>query len=156
MVCLIAQPAPRLALVTGDVGTGKSRIKLEIAERLRAENPLWLSGGGDVAQPGAPFGALQTALRRELALRPELSGEERQARVSERLARNLEAPVVAKLAPFLAQLAGVPLDEVPDSQLQAVRADAMVMGDSLRAAIEFAVSRQLTWLRAALAWRRPI
>lgn len=128
------ESAPRLALVTGDAGTGKSRLKMEIVDRLREDNPLWLFGGGDVAQPGAPFGALARALRTELGLRPEYGGEERRTRVIARLTRTFDRDGAAKLAPFLAQLAGLPLDDAPDSRLHSARADAMVMGDSLRAA----------------------
>ncbi len=126
--------APRLALVSGDAGMGKSRLKMEIVERLAKEDILWLFGGGDVAQPGAPFGALQTALRRELGLRSEQSGEERRARVLARLAKTFSEAAATKMAPFLAQLAALPLDDAPDSRLQAARSDAMVMGDSLRGA----------------------
>ena len=128
------ESAPRMALVTGEAGTGKSRLKMELVERLREDNPLWLFGGGDVAQPGAPFGALQSSLRRELSLRPEHSGEERRSRVVACLMRTMNEGEATRVAPFLAQLAGAPFDEDPDSRVVAARADAMVMGDSLRAA----------------------
>jgi serine/threonine protein kinase/tetratricopeptide (TPR) repeat protein len=126
--------APRLAIVTGDAGIGKSRLRVELAARLAERGVLWLVGGGDVAQPGAPFGALQAALRRELGLRPELTSEERQTRVVDRLARATTRENAEKLSPFLAQLAGIPLDDAPDSALRTARADATVMGDALRAA----------------------
>ena len=126
--------APRLAVVTGDAGIGKSRLRAELAARLAEHRALWLVGGGDVAQPGAPFGALQSALRRELKLRPEQSSEEREALVVDRVARATSRESALKLAPFLAQLAGAPLDDAPDSALRTARADATVMGDALRAA----------------------
>ena len=128
--------SPRFALVTGDAGMGKSRIKLEVQERVRGDDVVWLQGGGDVAQPGAPFGAIASALRRELGLRRDLAPEERRARVIERLKRSLDEANATRLAPFLAQLAGAPLDEGEGSRLEAVRADATAMGDALRAAFQ--------------------
>ncbi len=130
------ESAPRFALVTGDAGMGKSRIKLEVQERVRGDDVVWLQGGGDVAQPGAPFGAIAGALRRELGLRRDLAPEERRARVIERLRRSLDETNATRLAPFLAQLAGAPLDEGEGSRLDAVRADATAMGDALRAAFQ--------------------
>lgn len=128
------ESAPRLAIVTGDAGIGKSRLRVELATRLAEHGALWLVGGGDVAQPGAPFGALQGALRRELGLRPELTSEDRAARVIDRLVRSMDRAAAGRLAPFLAQLAGFPLDDAPDSALRAARSDATVMGDALRTA----------------------
>ncbi len=128
------ESAPRLAIVTGEAGIGKSRLRVELATRLAEHGALWLVGGGDVAQPGAPFGALQPALRRELGLRPELTSEDRAARVIDRLSSAMDRDAATKLAPFLAQLAGIPLDDAPDSALRTARADATVMGDALRAA----------------------
>ena len=123
--------APRLAIVTGDAGMGKSRLAIELAARLRDQPVLRLAGGGDVAQPAAPFGAVQSALRRELGVRAEMPAAVRRERVTARLASSL-GDAAARVAPFLAQLAGAPLDEIEGSR--GVRADAMAMGDALRAA----------------------
>jgi tetratricopeptide (TPR) repeat protein len=128
------ESSPRLAVVTGEAGMGKSRLKIELAERLRDARALWLFGGGDVSQPGAPFGALSSALRRELGVRPDTPPGERRARVTTRLRVSLDENAAARVAPFLAQLAGAPFEEVEGSRIHAVRADAMAMGDALRAA----------------------
>ena len=128
------ESAPRLAVVTGDAGMGKSRSASRLAERLRGDDALWLLGGGDVAQPGAPFGALHVALRRELGVRPGTSPEERRKRIVDRLRVGSDASAAERRAPFIAQLAGTPLDEADSGRVQAVRADAMAMNDALRAA----------------------
>jgi tetratricopeptide (TPR) repeat protein len=120
---------PRLAILTGAAGIGKSRVQLELGERIRADGACWLIGGGDVAQPGAPFRPIQTALRRELGLGPELPVESRRSPVSRRLS-SLPESLASRLAPMLAQLAGLPFDE----KKPALRRDVAAVGDGMRAA----------------------
>ena len=140
----------RAALVLGDAGAGKSRVRYELARRLAEADPAptLLLGRGDVVGAGSPFALLADALRGAAgASDASAPGEQRAA-----LARYLSSLVAPADAPrvvaFASELCGLPLEDSAYAPLAAARRDARAMGDAMRAAFE-------DWL-SALAARGPV
>ena len=150
----IEHQAAGAALVLGEPGMGKSRLRHELLRALaaRGDAPLVLHGLGDSVSAGAPFGVLGPALRRELTAVAEAGDGEGVAPATERLrARVAQAAgdeAAARLAPFLGELCGVRFDDAAHPALAAARGDPMLLGEQVRAAFA-------AWL-AAEAARRPV
>jgi tRNA A-37 threonylcarbamoyl transferase component Bud32/tetratricopeptide (TPR) repeat protein len=127
----------RAVLVVAPAGTGKSRLRYEFLRRLAARDEpprVWI-GRGDPMSAGAPFAMLGQALRRLVGM---LDGEPlaiRQQRLRARVGRNVAPRDLERVTMFLGELAGAPFsgDHV---QLRAARADALLMGDQIRRALE--------------------
>ncbi len=133
----VSEPVARAALIIGEAGLGKSRLRYELLLRL-AEHETQsavLLGRADSLSAGSPFGLLRHALRRSAELfdgEPiETSREKLRARVS----RNVKDTTLAQeVAAYLGELAGVPFDSNATGSLAAARADPTRMGDSIRGA----------------------
>ncbi|WP_437767620.1 AAA family ATPase [Sorangium sp. So ce281] len=130
--------APGAVLVTGAVGSGKSRLCYELVRALGARSePLavWL-GQADPMSAGSAFGLLQRALRRGLGLRDGEPLDSKRRKIRARVERRCGAAAAARIAPFLGELAGAPFPDDDDVQLRAARRHPLLMSDQLRLAWE--------------------
>lgn len=128
--------SPRIALVTGEPGIGKSRLRAELVRRLRlrSEPFLLLTGSGDAARSGAPFAMLRQALRRELGVDDGAPRSSQHGAIRARTERAVESSEVAPTAALLGELVGAPFTDSDDPRVVAARADRQLMGDAMRSA----------------------
>ncbi|HVY49779.1 MAG TPA: AAA family ATPase, partial [Minicystis sp.] len=142
--CLV-EPVARAVLVTSPPGVGKSRLRYEFVRAVQRREgqrvEVWIARGDPVGA-GSPFGLIGQAIARAAGIRAGEPIEVRRRKLRARVARNVKAHDVARVAEFLAEIAGCPYHEgAPDSapmsvQLRAARDDARLMGDQMRRAFE--------------------
>ena len=134
----VDESSPRVALVTGAAGMGKSRVRYELVRRMRARVSgldVWVARG-DPMSAGSPFAMIAPVVRRVAGI---LDGEPlavRQQKLRARLKRNVPTLEVARVTEFLGELASVPFDDQGSVQLAAARRDPTLMGDQMRRAWE--------------------
>jgi len=133
-----SEPVARAAIVTAAPGMGKTRLAAELLSRLRAREapPRIHVAQGDPLSAGTAFGLLAQALLGEAVGRRGEDVEARQRALRTRLAATLESDALERALPFLAELAGAPFPDEHGAQLRAARADAQVMGDQIRRALD--------------------
>lgn len=135
----------RVALVTGPPGLGKSRLRQELVARLRLLDPMpevWI-GSADALGGSAPYALFAKVLRDAMGFIDERAVivEQVRARVPDRDA--------LRVATFLAEALGAPLDATPplphaDAQLVAARREPPLMAEQIQRAL-------LDFLRGACA-----
>jgi hypothetical protein len=129
------EPGAQAVLVTGPVGVGKSRLRHELVERLRARGgvEIWIARG-DPMRAGAPFGLLAQLLRRTARLVVGEPVEVGRQKLLARVSRYVPAPERLRVAEFLGELLGVPFPDEGRVQLRAARQDPRLQGDQMRRA----------------------
>ncbi len=125
------------ARVTAPAGAGKSRLRRELALRVRRELPgaRVLTGRGDALRAGSSFALVGDLVRGALELH-HLDPREGRARIEARLGAGTTAL-------FLAELVGLAAEEEPGVELAAARADPILMHDRLRGAFAAWLAREL-------------
>ncbi len=131
-------------LVTGAAGSGKSRLCQELLARLRRElrSVEILVGRGSSAGTGAPFAILAEAIRGAAGIRDGEALTSRQEKLAARVARHVPDGQYARVLMFLGEMLGISTQSAFQAR-EVAGQNAMLMGDSLRAAWE-------DWLAAEL------
>lgn len=123
----------RAILVSAAAGMGKSRLRLELLDRLKEDGrePFVIFARGDWLGVSSSLGLLGGALRSSLNIESTLTPEEQRQRLVEAVA-GCRAP--ARMAAFLGEMLGVPFadDELP--RLRAARQNASIMADGIQEA----------------------
>jgi serine/threonine protein kinase/tetratricopeptide (TPR) repeat protein len=134
----IGEPLARAVLITGPPGIGKSRVRFELLEKVKArcEEMEVLTARGDSLRAGSPFAMLAEAINRSAGIAGGDPIEVRREKLRARLLRHAAAEDVGRIAAFLGELAGIPFPDEAHEALRAARQDAMLMGDGMRAAFE--------------------
>ncbi|XXX72360.1 protein kinase [Sorangium sp. So ce134] len=128
-----AEGLARAVVVTGPPGIGKSRLRDEALQRLRALRPdleIWI-GRGDVVGDGAPFGVLASAIRGAAGAPAGAPLPERRALLASRVARRVAGPEQRRVAEFLGEIAGAPFPDDESPRLRAARQSALLMGEQI-------------------------
>ncbi|XYH92758.1 protein kinase domain-containing protein [Sorangium sp. So ce1128] len=138
------EPVARAALVLGEAGIGKTRLRNEVVRAVRegdARASVYVARG-DPLGAGAPFGMLGEIVLAAAGCLPGEAIEARRGKIRELVARAGPAPIddARRVAWSLGEIAGTPFDD-PDPELHAARGDAVAMGDLARRAV-------LDWLAA--------
>ena len=140
----VDEPAPRVVVVTGAAGLGKTRLAQEVAARLaqRAEPPLLLVGRADPTGAGTPLGVVAHVVRRAAGLKAGESQETQRQKLRARMGRNAAlfggdgALDDARVVEFLGELCGVTFDDEGRVELAAARRDPRLLADQMRRAWE--------------------
>ncbi len=126
------------ALVTGDVGIGKSRVRYEFARALQASHPaarIW-SAQGDVVSEGAVFGVAAALVRDACGVGLGETKSAVRAKIVARVSEHVPPADRARVASRLCEMAGAPWESEVDEALANGRREPIVMGDQLRVAWE--------------------
>ncbi len=113
----LTEPSARAVLVTAVAGVGKSRLYHELFRRIeerrsRSAAPLQVwSAQGDPMSAGSPFGMIAQMLRRESGLHQGEAREIRRQKLRARVARQVPANDVVRVAQFLGELIGAPFSD---------------------------------------------
>lgn len=143
---------PRMVLVTGVAGAGKSRLRHELMRRAaqRAEPPVVLFGRGEplaTSEPsaaGSSYRTLGQAVRRLCDIRDDDDADARRAKLAGRVGAHVPDDERPRVVQFVGELAGVPSPDDGHVQLRAARQDPVLMSDQLHLAM-------LDFLRAECA-----
>ncbi len=145
--------AANAALLTGEAGVGKSRVRHELLRRLRERGhrfQAWI-GCGDPMSAGSAFAMLARAVRHGAGIGDGDPPAERRDKIRQRALVAAVGPTsgsrpppsdtrsldeAARAAVFLGELVGAPFPDEVSAQLRAARADPVLMGDQLRRAAE--------------------
>lgn len=128
-----SEQVARAVLVTAAPGVGKSRLRHEVLREIDGFD-VWFARG-DVMSAGAPMVLLSQLARSALDIRESDGREHAWMRVRNGVDRVVPVPDRERVALFLGMLLDAEPDQ-PTAMLDAARADAIVMGDRVRAACE--------------------
>ncbi len=139
----IEDGAARVAVVVGNAGAGKSRLKFELVQRLRTALPgiRWLSAQGDAMRANAPFSVLTSMLYAWAELGAHDTLAIKQHKLSTRVMGTVTADRAELVTAFLGEMIGVPFGDASNPALAAGRRDPQLMSDRL-------LSSFLEWLEA--------
>jgi hypothetical protein len=145
----VEESVARAVVVTGPAGQGKSRLRHEFVNKVRARGDVTvLTGRADPVGAGSAFMLARQLVRQAVGLLEGEPAEEQQARLRAHVAEVCRTKHSARVADFLAELIGAPSTELPSAELRSARNDPQIMGVWLaRSFVE--------WLAAECA-RRPL
>ncbi|MDC3959583.1 protein kinase [Polyangium jinanense] len=126
---------PRVALVLGLPGMGKSRLRHELVEQLRrgAVEPAVAIGRGDPIGAGSAFSILGSAIRTMAQIGIGEPVASRRHKLEALIATYLAGDDLPRVTAFLGEMVGAPAsDDRPD--LRAARQNAALMADRIREA----------------------
>ncbi len=129
----VAEPAATLALVTGEAGVGKSRLRHELVQELDADATVFI-GRGDPMRSGSPFWHVIDALRGALGLRECHLAPLQREQLRSAIATLVDESARPRVEEFLGELLSIPAEDAPSQQLRAARGDPMLLGDQIRRA----------------------
>ncbi|MEZ4310052.1 MAG: protein kinase [Polyangiaceae bacterium] len=121
----------RAAVVTGDAGIGKSRLRREVLRRALEEVPhaqVWI-GVADPLAVGSPFALAGQALRRTAGIAPLDAPDIARRKLRARAGRSVPASLAQGVAELLGEVCGVPFDDATSAPLRAARRDPALMAD---------------------------
>lgn len=139
----------RAILVTAEAGMGKSRIRHELARRVRAVYPDVAVGigRGDSINAGSALGMLASALRSTLQITPGEPAAAQREKLSFGVGVVVEEAEAAWVTELLGEMIGAPFPGAVTPRLRAARQNASIMAGQIQAAyVEY---------MGALAGRRP-
>ncbi len=129
--------AARAALVVGEAGAGKTRLRTELTRWINASGEpvaLWLARG-DLTLARSPFGMLGQLVRRAAGIDRGQPPAAQRERLHAHLSTRLRGDDLARVVDFLAELLGLPAAAEGEA-MRVARRDPTVMGDQMRRAFE--------------------
>jgi hypothetical protein len=135
---VVEDDAAAAVVMTGETGVGKSRVRHEWLTRAKAAHAdlsVW-EAQGDAMHEGAALGIAAALARSGCGVRFGASRERVREAITAAVATRVEPQSRSRVASRLCELCAAPWEGDVDEGLRAARADAIVMGDQLRAAWE--------------------
>lgn len=129
----IDEGKPRVALVIGAPGMGKSRLRHELVEQLRrgAIEPAIAIGRGDPIGAGSAFSILGSAIRAIAGIGVNEPLTSREAKLDALISAHLSGDDLSRVRAFIGEMIGVHTNEDrPD--IHAARQNATLMAESIR------------------------
>lgn len=129
----IDEGKPRVALVIGPPGMGKSRLRHELVEQLRrgAVEPAIAIGRGDPIGAGSAFSILGSAIRAMAGIGVNEPLPSRKAKLDALVSAHLSGDDLVRVRAFIGEMIGVHTnDDRPD--VHAARQNATMMAESIR------------------------
>lgn len=129
----IDEGKPRVALVIGPPGMGKSRLRHELVEQLRrgAVEPAIAIGRGDPIGAGSAFSILGSAIRAMAGIGVNEPLGSRKAKLDALVSAHLSGDDLIRVRAFIGEMIGVQTNEDrPD--VHAARQNATIMAESIR------------------------
>ncbi|HEY1960541.1 MAG TPA: protein kinase [Polyangiaceae bacterium] len=131
----LEEESPRAVLLKAPSGLGKSRVRYELAMRIKGRAQIW-TGRGDSMSAGAPFELMTQAIRRAYGIRADDPIELRRQKLAARVARHVPEAERALANEFIGELVGAMVDSGESARVRAARSDPQLMGDQIRAAVK--------------------
>ncbi len=136
----LAEPRSRFAVISGPAGLGKSRLRSEMAARLRTAHPTaqqWIAES-DPRRAGSPLATFRALLGGAAGLPAAETDTARLRRLSSRVARRVSKTDSPRVTAFLAEAAGLRSSDDESVELRAARSNPSLMGDQIeRAWLDF-------------------
>ncbi|MBK9259698.1 MAG: protein kinase [Polyangiaceae bacterium] len=129
----IDEGKPRVALVIGAPGMGKSRLRHELVEQLKrgAVEPAIAIGRGDPIGAGSAFSILGSAIRAMAGIGVNEPIASRKAKLDALISAHLSGDDLVRVRAFIGEMIGVHTnDDRPD--VHAARQNATMMAESIR------------------------
>jgi len=149
----------RVVLVTGEAGTGKSRLRHEFMNRLHAKYPRVATslGRGDSSSAGSAFALLASAFRSSLGILPDEPLQRAREKIHDVVRAYVDAAERVRVWEFLGELIGVPVADDNDPRMRAARQNPAIMADQIQFAyLEFVrsvvVSQVVVFVLEDLHW----
>jgi tetratricopeptide (TPR) repeat protein len=141
----IEESVPRIMLVSGPPGLGKSRLASELVQRLAARglaaSQIWCAGG-DPMRVGSPLGLLGRLIAHAAGMLPGASPDHQRAAVARRVRARVSGDDAERIIVFMSEIIGAPFGDDAALQLREARREARLMHDQMLHAWE-------SWLDAA-------
>ena len=136
----------RVILVTGEAGTGKSRLRYEFMNRLQATHPrVAISvGRADSTSAGSAFVLLGSAFRSSLGIIQDKPLEEARRKLRDVVVPYVDPDEAVRVMEFLGELIGVPVADENDPRMRAARQNPAIMAAQIQSAY-------LDFVRAVMA-----
>ncbi|HRI64951.1 MAG TPA: protein kinase [Polyangium sp.] len=129
----IDEGKPRVALVIGPPGMGKSRLRHELVEQLRrgAVEPAIAIGRGDPIGAGSAFSILGSAIRAMAGIGVNEPIASRKAKLDALVSAHLSGDDLVRVRAFIGEMIGVHTNE-DRPEIHAARQNATMMAENIR------------------------
>jgi len=130
----------RVVLVTGEAGTGKSRLRYEFIQCLQNKHPrVAVSiGRGDSTSAGSAFLLIASAFRSSLGIVQDEPLQIARYKIADTVAPFVDPAERLRVTEFLGELIGVPCADENDPRMRAARQNPAIMADQIQSAyLEF-------------------
>jgi len=129
----IEEKRGRVVLVTGEAGTGKSRLRYEFMQRLQSKHPRVVTsmGRGDSMSAGSAFTLLASAFRSSLGIVKDEPLELGRDKLADTVSFYVELAERARVTQFLGEMVGIPYTDEHDPRMRAARQNPSIMADQI-------------------------
>ncbi len=140
----LSEPAASAVIVLGPAGAGKSRLRHELVMAATREHPELrvLMVRAEHSRQSTALGLVGALVAEEAGLREDDDPATRRARLRERLEKSVASSEIDRVAEFMGELAGAPVEE-PSLLLQGAKADPRRMWAETSRALEDWISGEL-------------
>lgn len=132
----LGEPRAGVMLVTAEAGGGKSRLRHEFLQRVRAAHPeLSITiGRGESLGAGSAFALLGAAFRGALGLTADAPMDDRRNKIAAMVERYFQGDDLWRISGFLGEMIETPFADDHDPRVRAAHQNPSVMADQIETA----------------------